>query len=261
MITAPGITVNGVKIGIEQVNAEVQYHPSPTLPEAKYKAMQALVIRELLLQQAVRKGLCNRDEVKDRADEIIDQLLEKELTVPTPTVEECKRYYKSNTRRFVAAPLFEASHILYAAPPDKSATREEALARARRALEEIVSGRARFEDVAAAESACPSSKQGGNLGQLSKNQTVPAFEEALFQMKEGELSKEPVATEVGYHLIYVHKRIDGKSLPFEAVAEWIADFLSKQSWQTAFSQYVKILIGQAEISGFHLQGADSPLVQ
>lgn len=261
MISAPGITVNGVKIGIEQINAEVQYHPADSLPEAKYKAMQALMIRELLLQQAVKKGLCTREDIKNKADDIIDILLEKELTVLKPTEEECRRYYTNNAKRFVAAPLFEASHILYAALPGKSDAREEALFRARKALERIKSGEEKFEDVAAADSACPSGKQGGNLGQISKNQTVPAFEAALFRMQEGELSKEPVESEVGYHIIRVHKRIDGKPLPYEAVSEWVADFISKQNWQRAFSQYVKILIGEAEISGFHLKGVDSPLVQ
>jgi peptidyl-prolyl cis-trans isomerase C len=59
MISAPGITVNGVKITIEQINSEVQYHPAPSLPDAKYQAMQALVIRELLIQQAIKLGLCD----------------------------------------------------------------------------------------------------------------------------------------------------------------------------------------------------------
>lgn len=261
MISAPGITVNGVKIGIEQINAEVQYHPAENLPDAKYKAMQALVIRELLLQQAVKKGLCTREDIKDKADDIIDRLLEQELTVLKPTDAECRRYYENNAKRFVAAPLFEVSHILYAAMPGRSDAREAALLRARKSLERIKSGEAKFEDIAAVDSACPSGKQGGNLGQISKNQTVPAFEAALFKMREGELSKNPVESEVGYHLIQVHKRIDGKPLPYEAVSEWVADFLSKQNWQRAFSQYVKILIGEAEISGFHLKGADSPLVQ
>lgn len=261
MIAAPGITVNGIQISIDQINAEVQYHPAPSLPEAKYEAMQALVIRELLLQEAVKKGLSKHGEIREASDDIIDRLLEKELSILEPTTDECKRYYENNRKRFVAAPIFEASHILYMASPADAEARKQALMRAKKALESITGNKSLFADIAKAESACSSAKQGGNLGQLSKNQTVPAFEGALFQMKEGELSKEPVETEVGYHIIQVHKRIDGKQLPFEAVSEWISDFLSKQNWQRALSQYLQILIGQAEISGFRLKGADTPLVQ
>ena len=54
MIKSPGIEVNGIHITPEKINAEVQYHPAPSLQEARHAAMQALVIRELLLQQLQR---------------------------------------------------------------------------------------------------------------------------------------------------------------------------------------------------------------
>lgn len=56
---APGIVVNGVKISPEQINFEVQYHPAATLEDARYAAMKALVIRELLLQ-ICRRNWCWR---------------------------------------------------------------------------------------------------------------------------------------------------------------------------------------------------------
>jgi peptidyl-prolyl cis-trans isomerase C len=261
MIQAPGITVNGVKITIEQINAEVQYHPAPSLQEAKHAAMQALVIRELLIQQAVRCGLYTRRDVDVPADEVIDKLLEKEISAPSPTREECERYYKNNTRRFRAAPLFEVSHILYPAPPDDEAAYAAARTRATESIAKIKEKPHLFADIARAESACPSGKQGGNLGQISPGQTVPAFEAALLSMKEGDLSKEPVATEVGHHVILMHRRIDGKTLPFDAVEEWIRGFLKQQSWQRALSQYIQILSSQSEISGFLMKSAESPLVQ
>lgn len=261
MIEAPGITVNGIKITPDQINAEVQYHPAQSLVDAKYKAMQALVIRELLIQQAVKCGLFAGDRDGEAPDDIIDKLLEREITVPEPDRETCERYYKNNQRRFHTAPLFEASHILYLAPPDDKAACEKAKASAEKALSSIRANPAIFEAIAQSESACPSGKTGGNLGQISKGQTLPAFEAALLSMQEGDLSPEPVLTDVGYHVIRLHRRIDGQMLPFEAVADWIADHLKKESWQRAFSQYIQILAGQAKISGFRLAGADTPLVQ
>ena len=259
MIQAPGIIVNGIKITPEQINAEVQYHPAPSLPEAKYRAMQALVIRELLIQQAAKCELSGKDP--EHPDELIDKLLEREITIPDPSVQECERYYKNNKTRFFTAPLFEVSHILYPAPVDDEEARKKARDKAISALEKIREIPASFENIARMESACSSGKDGGRLGQISKGQTVPAFEAALMSMKEGDISREPVATEVGFHIIRVHERADGKLMPFDVVREWIADFLKKESWGRAFSQYVQILIGQAEISGFHLKGADTPLVQ
>ncbi|QQG37296.1 MAG: peptidylprolyl isomerase [Micavibrio aeruginosavorus] len=261
MIEAPGITVNGVKITTDQINAEVQYHPAPSLVDAKYEAMQALVIRELLIQQAVSLGLCISNDGHENLDDVIEELLEREISVPEPDLETCQRYYDNNKKRFHTSPLFEVSHILYLAPPEDENAREKALAAAESALRAIQKDPSIFEDTARRDSACPSSAVGGSLGQIGLGQTLPAFESALRGMKEGELSAEPVLSSVGYHIIRLHKRIDGQMLPFEAVSEWIEDHLRMESWQRAFSQYIQILAGKAEISGFRFMGADSPLVQ
>lgn len=261
MIKAPGVTVNGIHITPEQINAETQYHPAPSLSDAKYRAMQALVIRELLLQQAAKTGLCDNAIDRNLSDEVIDRLLEKEISVPEPTAEECERYYNSNKKRFHTSPLFEASHILYLAPPEDKDACAKALSSAKKTLSRLHKKPAIFEDIAKNESACPSGKTGGNLGQISRGQTLPAFEDALLTMAEGDISPEPVQSEVGYHIIHLHRRIEGQLLPFEAVSEWIADYLTKQSWERAFSQYIQILAGEANISGFRLAGADTPLVQ
>lgn len=262
MIAAPGITVNGILISPEQINAEVQYHPAESLFSAKYEAMRALVVRELLIQRAVNVGLCNdHDTALKNPDEVLEKLFAKEIKAPEADEESCKRFYESNKNRFYTSPLFEAAHILYPAPPGDEKARNAALKNAQKALGRIQKTPDSFESIARTESACSSAKIGGHLGQISKGQTTPAFEKALLDMKEGEISAQPLASEFGYHLIKVHKRIDGEQLPFEAVRDWIADYLKRQSWQRAFSQYVQLLAGQAKISGFQLKRADTPLVQ
>jgi peptidyl-prolyl cis-trans isomerase C len=259
MIQSPGITVNGVKITPDQIGEEVQYHPAPTLPEARYKAMLALVVRELLLQQAAKMQLCK--DAPEIPEDVIDRVLDRELSVPTPDVEACLRYYENNKSRFRTSPLFDVSHILYLAPPEEKDVREKARMRAERAIEIIKKMPGEFDVLARSESACSSAKDGGYLGQIGKGQTLPAFEAALMGMKGGEISQEPVPSEVGYHVILLHRRVEGQQLPFDAVSDWIAGFLKQQSWRRAFSQYVQILAGQAEISGFHLKIAETPLVQ
>lgn len=258
---APGIDVNGIRISIEDINAEVQYHPAESLLSAKYEAMKALVIREVLIQRAAEMGLCQRDEAIKNPDEIIEALLEKEITAPEADPDTCLRYYEGNRKKFFTSPLFEVSHILYMAPPEDEEARAKALERARTALAKIRAKTDSFADIAKSESACSSAKDGGMLGQISRGQTMPAFEAALFQMQAGEISAEPVPTEVGYHLIKVHERIDGRQLPFENVKDWIAQDLHEKSWKKAFNQYIQILIGRSRISGFRLEGAQSPLVQ
>ena len=258
---APGIEVNGIKISIDEINAEVQYHPADTLHSAKYEAMKALVIKEVLIQRAAEKGLCQRDEAVKNPDAAIEELLALEISIPEADLQSCKRYYEYNKKKFFTSPLFEVSHILYMAPPDDAKHCAEAHAKALVALRRIKTNPDLFETIAREESACSSAGEGGRLGQISRGQTMPAFERALFHMQEGETSAAPVQTEVGYHIIRAHKRVEGKQLPFENVKGWIAQDLHEKSWNRAFHQYIQLLVGRCHISGFRLEGAQNPLVQ
>ena len=57
-----------------------------------------------------------------------------------------------------------------------------------------------FEDLAKDFSICSSSVRGGDLGEFSKGKMIPAFEKALLQLKENEVSN-IVRTQFGYHII------------------------------------------------------------
>lgn len=57
-----------------------------------------------------------------------------------------------------------------------------------------------FEKLARDYSNCPSSNQGGYLGEFSKGMMVRSFEDAAFKLEIGEISS-PVKTQFGYHII------------------------------------------------------------
>jgi len=71
---------------------------------------------------------------------------------------------------------------------------------------EIESGKD-FAEIAKKYSQCPSGKKGGDLGEFSRGQMVPEFDQVVFT---GELNKVhgPVKTQFGYHLLEITKRID-----------------------------------------------------
>lgn len=255
------VSVNGFEITEDQVNSEAQYHPAKDLQQAKYLATQALVIRELLVQRAVELGMCEHDSAIENSDSVLQDLFDKEISLPEADEQTCQRYYQNNSDKFFTSPLFEVAHILYIAPPEDEQARAAALDKAEAALALIKQKPDQFEVIAQQESACSSAKMGGRLGQITKGQTSPIFEAAMFQMNDGEISSEPLATEFGYHVIRVDKRLEGELLPFSAVRQEIADDLRRQSWQRAFSQYGQVLAGQADIKGFEFKQADSPLVQ
>ncbi|GAB3627171.1 Chaperone SurA [Pandoraea terrae] len=67
---------------------------------------------------------------------------------------------------------------------------------------QLEKGQGNFGDFARRLSADGSASQGGDLGWVSPGETVPAFERALSELKDNQIS-DPVRTEYGYHLIQV----------------------------------------------------------
>ena len=96
------IFINKAEITAEEIGQEMQYHPAPTQEQAWHLAAQSLVIRQLLLQQAVENGLCpDADSVAPGEDEkLIDQLLGKEIVVPEADEPTCRRFYDNHPDSF-----------------------------------------------------------------------------------------------------------------------------------------------------------------
>lgn len=88
----------------------------------------------------------------------------------------------------------EARHILVD-------TEEQCLA----LKKEIEAGRD-FAEVARANSLCPSSRNGGDLGEFGPGQMVPEFDKAVFSSDVGVVIG-PIKTQFGYHLLEVTKRV------------------------------------------------------
>lgn len=256
------ISVNGVVISREEIAGEIQNHPAPKPQLAWQQAAQALVIRELLLQEARRLGIAampatdnsNRRETEEEA--LLRRLIETEVTVPKPDEQVCRRYYERNRARFRSPDIYEAAHILFAASRDDLIAYDRARLAAASVLVEIRREPSQFSDLARVHSACPSAAEGGNLGQITAEQTTPEFEQALFKLAEGEIS-EPVATRYGWHIIRLVRKIAGRELPFELVAERIADYLREQVTRRASAQYIARLVSRARITGIDIAGAEA----
>lgn len=256
----PRLRINGLAIAPEAIGQEIQYHPAASREEALYQACRALVVRELLLQRVQALGLMAAPQPGESEEEAaIARLLQDEVVVPVPSEDDVRRYYEGRRERFVTPPLLAARHILLAAAPDdieaRSTQRDAALALVAR----LQQG-ADFAALAAEASACPSREQGGALGQLSPGQTVPEFERQLFRLPVG-LAAQPLESRYGFHVVEVQQRLEGQALPYEAVRDRIARELGERAWQRGVAQYLQLLVGQADIEGMDLAGANTPLVQ
>ena len=72
-------------------------------------------------------------------------------------------------------------------------------------LKTKIEGGADFAAVAKQHSSCPSSSQGGDLGEFGPGMMVPEFDKVVFSAEVGKVQG-PVKTQFGYHLIEVTKR-------------------------------------------------------
>ena len=253
---AETLAVNGVEIPAAAIDGEIQYHPADSLDDARQQAAQALVVRELLLQEAARQGI-----VGDTPEETIATLLEAAVQTPEADETTCRRYYDNNRRRFRTPDLYEAQHILIAAAPDDDEARAAATRKALTLLTRLGHDAEAFAALAREHSDCPSKDSGGHLGQVTRGSTVPEFETFLCSLDEGELCAAPVESRYGIHIVRLLRHEPGRDLPYEAVHGKIADYLRDHAWRMGVRQYIQVLAGGARIEGIDIQAAASPLVQ
>ncbi|MGA7329748.1 MAG: peptidylprolyl isomerase [Rhodomicrobium sp.] len=249
------VFVNSIEIPEAAIAAEMQHHPAASKEASLQSAARALMVRALLIARAEELGLVPAPETdangkrETNEDALIRQLLECEVKVPEPDEESCARYYQNNRERFRSPEIFEASHILFGAAPSSAKAYAEAAGQAESIIDALRREPDRFEELARTLSTCPSAAQGGNLGQITRGQTTPEFETFLFSLEGGQLCPVPVKTGYGVHIVKLHRRIKGNLLPFAAVKDRIAAFLSESVWRSAVAQYIGLLVANADIRG------------
>ncbi|MBI3516968.1 MAG: peptidylprolyl isomerase [Proteobacteria bacterium] len=107
-----------------------------------------------------------------------------------------------------------------------------------------------FATVARAKSTDGSARDGGDLGYFSRGDMVAEFSDAAFAMKAGEISKTPVKSQFGWHLIKVEDRRVSPAPSFEETKEQLRTELS----QELVGEVVEDLRTKAKIERFGLDG-------
>lgn len=220
---------------------------------------------ELLRQAAQRAGLLRREDapstdgtISEAASAAIDALIDREVRVPAPGEEACRRYFAANVRAYTTGDRVRVRHILFAVTPgvDVGALR-------RRAESTLIEVRASDSMAEAARtlSNCPSGAQGGDLGWITAAECVPEFAKPVFEHAGLGVLPRLLQTRHGFHVVEVLEREAGAVPEYEAVRGAVEKTLERQGFVTALRQYLLVLAGTAAIEGVDLDGADTPLVQ
>lgn len=255
------VRVNGVEITPEAIAEEIQHHPAPDAETAWVEAARALAVRELLLQEAQRIGVSaepltdetGRIEVDE--DALVRALLEEEIKPNRPKETECRRYYEANIGRFRTPELFEAAHILIEPASADEDAWASALKRAQAILEQIGDDPTAFASAARQHSGCTSAQHDGSLGQIRRGELVPEVQAGLEALSDGATAREPIRSRFGWHILRLHRRIQGRTMPFEMVRDRIADMLEARSWSVEAARYVAGLAARNDVEGVRIEAS------
>ncbi|WP_218243271.1 SurA N-terminal domain-containing protein [Comamonas fluminis] len=155
----------------------------------------------------------------------------------TLSEDDLRTYYKENAQRLAGPEERRASHILINAPKDApAAEREKAKAKAAELLAQVRKDPKIFAEVAKKESQDPgSAPNGGDLGFFGHGAMVKPFEDAVFKMKEGEVS-DVIESDFGYHIIELTGIKAPKVPSFEEMRPKLEADLKQQQAQRKFAE-------------------------
>ena len=147
-----------------------------------------------------------------------------------------KGYYDANAKSYTTPEERRASHILINVAPNATpADVDKAKAQAESVLAEVRKNPAAFADVAKAKSQdSGSAAQGGDLDFMTKGAIPGAFSDALFAMKDGDISN-VVRSDAGFHIIKLTGVRGGTVKSFDEVKAQIEDKLKTQEAQKLFA--------------------------
>ncbi|MBR4423763.1 MAG: SurA N-terminal domain-containing protein [Mailhella sp.] len=158
--------------------------------------------------------------------------------------DEAKAAYEQRITQFTDAEKIHARHILIRVAPN-AAEKDVAKAEAEiKALEERIRGGEDFAEVAKASGQDGTAAQGGDLGWFAREQMVPEFSKAAFDLKDGELSA-PVRTQFGFHLIKKEEHQDAKVHPFEEVKDKLKQTLASEAAGKTLEEKADAVLAQA----------------
>ncbi|RPJ74666.1 MAG: hypothetical protein EHM24_05665 [Acidobacteria bacterium] len=223
------------------------------VPDTEIDARVGQIRGQFPNEQAYTAALAERGMTPDklRADirrQIAAMKLVETAVVPTVSVgdPEIEAFYKQNPDKFQEPEAVHAAHILIRAPEGAdAAAKQKARAEAQGVLASAKKKGADFAALAKQHSQDQGSAvNGGDLGFVARGQTVPAFEQAAFALKPGQLSG-VVESPFGFHVIKAFEQRPARTVPLTEVKAQVGEFLKQQQVQ----EKTNALVGQLKAKG------------
>ena len=208
-------------------------------PEGRAQFLESVITRDLLMREALRRGIDRRPEVADRVamarKSIVLEALLRDVAEKAPglTDESLRKVYEANPDRQKVGERVRVSHILFR---DKE--------RALEFLEREKKGEP-FEALMK-EADSRNGEVAADLGEIEHGNFVKEFEKAAFAAAPGVVTG-PVKTTYGYHLIKVYEKKPAGERTFEESKPQLLAEQREQAQREAFEALITELRKQATI--------------
>lgn len=212
-------------------------------PDGLKKLITQMAQQELFYLDAKEKGLDKDAAFAKEVERVKETLLRqyainKFLTTVEVNEDEKQKFYEENKQNFVQPETVKASHIL---------VKEED--EANKIISELDNGLS-FEDAAKKYSLCPSKERGGDLGFFARGRMVPEFEDVAFELEKEAITKKPVKTQFGYHIIKRTGRREAMQLSFSEAKDMVQKQLILRKQEEIYFNKVDELKNKYKIEMF-----------
>jgi foldase protein PrsA len=205
---------------------------------------------EAKFNEAIAKQGLTMDQLRQAVEQNLWLERMKEAVGSAVSIKESevKDYYQQHKSEYLLEESRQVRHILISPFLDSSGNQmtdtptqtdwDAAEAEAAKVRSEIMND-ANFVTMVEKYSDDPASKgNGGDLGEIVRGQTAPAFEQAVFRLKKDEISQ-PVKTPSGYSLIQAVDITPGQQLAYDSVKEQIRSKLLKDKETATWNDWLK----------------------
>ena len=228
--TVNGKTITGADVAMALKNPQINFDTLPA--QTKQNVLKSLVDKKLLGGIALSSDVVN-DEIykttlKSTIENIKEELalqvwMQKEMKKIKVSQKELKDYYETNKDKFIQPLELKASHILVK-------TKKEA--------EDIINSLIKsknlkldFTKLAKEKSTGPSGSKGGELGWFTLEKMVPEFSTAASKLSVNSITKNPVKTQFGFHVIYLDDKKEKSTMLFSKIKDNIKAFLGQEKFK------------------------------
>ncbi|RJX32997.1 MAG: peptidylprolyl isomerase [Oxalobacter sp.] len=232
-------TVNGKAIPASRANAIIKQlvaHGQKDTPELRNMIKNELVMREVLMQEANRKKIASKPDVKMQIDStretIIINALRADFAKKHPVTDDDISKEYDRYKKAAGDTDYRIRHILLANEAD-----------AKDVIAKLKDG-GNFEDLAKEKSKdTVSAQKGGDIDWGNPSKYVKPFSDAMVKLSKGQYTETPVQTDFGYHVI---KLEDTRPSAFPALEE-VKPQVAKAVTERRLKEYFDGLFKKAKV--------------